>query len=82
MTNKPSPENHKLHKNSTITNLNFSTEKNSILKFFFDKNFVLISVNDAKEPLIKWNEFENDKPSWDQIMEWNQRFNNPNFAVI
>ena len=82
MTDKPSPENHELHKYNTITNLNFSTGKREILKFFYDQNFVLIPVNDAKEPLIKWKEFENNKPSWDQIMEWNQRFNNPNFAVM
>jgi len=82
MTDKPSPENHELHKYSTITNLNFSTGKREILKFFFEKNFVLIPVNDAKEPLIKWKDFENNRLSWDQIMEWNQKFNNPNFAVM
>jgi len=82
MTDKPSPENHELHNYNTITNLNFSTEKNSILKFFFDKNFVLIPVNDAKEPLIKWKEFEINKPSWEQIIEWTREFHDPNFAVI
>jgi len=82
MTNEPSPEDYEFNKHNTITNLNFSTGKREILKFFYDQNFVLIPVNDAKEPLIKWKEFENNKPSWEQILEWNQKFNNPNFAVM
>jgi len=82
MTDKPSPEDYEFSKYNTITNLNFSTGKIEILRFYYDQGFVLIPVDDKKEPLIKWKEFENNKPSWEQIMQWKQRFNDPNFAVI
>jgi len=78
----PNPEDDKVKKYNTTTNLNFSTGKMEILRSYYDQGFVLIPVDAKKEPLIKWKEFENNKPSWDQILEWNQNFNNPNFAVM
>ncbi|MGC9167177.1 MAG: bifunctional DNA primase/polymerase [Thermoplasmata archaeon] len=52
---------------------------------FFAKNgFTIIPTDDSKHPLIEWEEWkEEDKiPSESQIFEWNEEFNNPNWAVI
>jgi len=58
------------------------TDKGEILRYYHNLGFSLIPVNDRKEPLIQWKDFEKQKPNWEQIQEWNKKFNKPNFAVI
>jgi len=57
-------------------------DRDQIIKMFYEKGFTIIPVNDEKEPLIKWGDFQKTKPTLEQIMEWNKKFNKPNFAVI
>jgi hypothetical protein len=52
---------------------------------FFAKNgFTIIPADDSKHPLIEWEEWKDEGkiPSESQILEWNEQFNNPNWAVI
>jgi len=57
-------------------------DRDQIIKMFHEKGFTIIPVDDAKEPLIKWKDFQKTKPTLEQIMEWDKKFNKPNFAVI
>jgi len=57
-------------------------DRNQIIKMFYDKGFCLIPVNEQKEALVSWKEFQTIRPTWEQILEWDEKFNNRNFAVM
>ena len=68
--------------NNNSSDLNFLTKKEEIIKYFFDRGFCLIPADDKKVPLIKWESYQKEKPSWEQIIQWKKEFHDPNFAVI
>jgi len=80
MGSDPSTFTHKVNNNSS--DLNFLTKKEEIIKYFFDRGFCLIPADDKKVPLIKWESYQKEKPSWEQIIQWKKEFHDPNFAVI
>jgi hypothetical protein len=51
---------------------------------FAQKNFTVIPVDDNKRPLVRWEEWKDEDkiPDKAQILEWDEQFNHPNWAVI
>jgi len=65
-------------------NISFALQANKkhVLKYYYDLGFSIIPVDDKKEAIIEWKEFQDKRPSWEKIQEWENRFNHPNWAVI
>lgn len=58
------------------------TQKIQILTEYIDIGFSIIPVNADKKPLIKWSEYQQTRPTLEQVLQWNQQFNEPNWAVV
>ena len=56
--------------------------KKAVLKYYYDLGFSIIPVDDKKEAIIQWKEFQDKRPSWEKIQEWEEKLNHPNWAVI
>lgn len=53
------------------------------LKALFDKGFHLIPLNQAKKPLVTWEQYQNNKkPDWVVISGWNNKFKPSLWAII
>ncbi|MGC9123595.1 MAG: hypothetical protein ACP5IB_05965 [Thermoplasmata archaeon] len=51
---------------------------------FVKRGFTIVPVDDSKRPLVKWEEWKDEDkiPDKAQILEWDEQFNHPNWAVI
>jgi len=67
---------------STHISLALPANKEEILKYYYNLGFALIPVDDKKTPLLPWKDFEKERPTWEQIQEWEEKLNHPNWAVI
>lgn len=49
---------------------------------YLSLGFSVIPVGEDKKPLIKWEEYQNRKPSEEEVKKWSFDFKNPNIGII
>lgn len=59
--------------------------KNDFLKYsnhYLKLGFSVIPVGQDKKPLVKWEEFQSRKPTWDELIKWSDSFNDLNIGIV